>query len=241
MTSAFSALWAQLQAAPIVWVTFTVVVYLLALTVYQRAGNHPALLPVLTSVVLIVGVLVLTDTPYTSYEQGTAFMGFLIGPATVALAVPLYSQLSRLKRLWKPIAVALVVGCFTAILSALGIAWLFGASTETLLSLAPKSATMPIAMEVALLTGGLPSFTTVAVGITGIAGAILTGPLLRLLNISDPVVHGFTKGLSAHAIGTAKAIQVGETNGAFSALGLCLNGIATALAVPLVLKILGLF
>lgn len=241
MTDALMSLWSGFQASPLLWVTVTTVIYLLALMLYKRSGSHPFLLPVLTSVVAIVGLLVVTGTPFQSYEEGTRFMSFLIGPATVALAVPLYSQLTRLKSIWKPLAVALVVGCFTAIFSALGIAWLFGASTETLLSLAPKSATMPIAMEVAQLTGGLPSFTTVAVAITGIAGAIITGPILRILNISDPVIHGFTKGLSAHAIGTAKAIQVGETNGAFSALGLCLNGIATALAVPLVLKLFGLF
>ncbi len=241
MKQVFVDVWGQMQAEPVVWITFTMLVYIAALTLYKRAGSHPALLPVLTSVVVIVVVLLLTGTPYAAYEQGTRFFMFLIGPATVALAVPLYTQLPRLKHLWKPIAVALVVGCFTAILSALGIAWLFGASTETLLSLAPKSATMPIAVDVAALTGGVPSLTTVAVGITGIAGAVLTGPILKILKISDPVIHGFTKGLSAHAIGTAKAIQVGETNGAFSALGLCLNGIATALAVPLVLKLLGLF
>ena len=241
MTHAFMSVWAQMQAAPVVWITFTLLVYLAALHVYRRAGSHPALLPVLTSVVIIVGVLMLTGTPFEAYQSGTQFFTFLIGPATVALAVPLYSQLPRLRQIWKPIMDALVVGCITAIVSALGIAWLFGASTETLLSIAPKSATMPIAVEVAALTGGIASLTTVAVGVTGIAGAVLTGPVLKIMNISDPVVHGFTKGLSAHAIGTAKAIQVGETNGAFSALGLCLNGIATALAVPLVLKLLGLF
>lgn len=234
------AVWQQLQAEPVVWVTFTLCVYIFALTIYRRSGSNPALLPIFTSVVIIVGVLLLTGTPFPVYEQSTSLLVFMIGPATVALAVPLYSQLPRLKTVWKPIAVALMVGCFTAILSALGIAWAFGASLDVMLSLAPKSATMPIAVEVSALTGGIPSLTTVAVGITGIAGAVLTGPILKVLQISDPVIHGFTKGLSAHAIGTARAIQVGEANGAFSALGLCLNGIATAMATPLVLRFLGL-
>jgi len=233
------AVWQQMQASPLVWVTLTLCVYILAQTLYRRSGSHPALLPIFTSVVLIVGVLLLSGTPFPVYEQGTSLLLFMIGPATVALAVPLYSQLPRLKALWKPIAVALVVGCFTAIVSAVAIAWAFGASAETMLSLAPKSATLPIAIEVAALTGGIPSLTTVAVGITGITGAIMTGPILKLFKLSDPVIHGFTKGLSAHAIGTARALQVGETNGAFSALGLCLNGIATALATPLVLRLLG--
>ena len=195
----------------------------------------------LTGVVVVVGVLLLTGTPFEHYASGTDFLIFLIGPSTVALAVPLYSQIRRLKRLWLPITVALLVGSITAIASALGIGWLFGASVETLVSLAPKSATMPISMEVSRVTGGLPSFTIVAVGITGIGGAIMTGWLLRLLRITDPVVHGFTLGLSAHAIGTARAFQVGDTAGAFAALGMSLTGIATAFLVPVILALMGWF
>jgi predicted murein hydrolase (TIGR00659 family) len=229
------------SAEPILWITVTLVVYLIALKVYQRFNGHPLLLPVLTAVVVIVGILLLSHTPYQDYDHATRFLQFLIGPATVALAVPLYIQLPRLKRLWKPITVALLVGCCTAILSALGIAWLFGASTETLLSLAPKSATMPIAMEVSALTGGIASLTTVACAITGISGAMFTVGLLRLFKIKDPVAQGFAMGVSAHAIGTGRAFQSGETMGAFSALGLSLNGIATALIVPIVLALLGWF
>src|SRR5690606_12860658 len=114
----------------------------------------------------------------------------LIGPATVALAIPLYSHLDRLKRLFLPIMVALLAGSACAVLSALGIGWLMGARLPTLLSLAPKSATMPIAMEVAALSGGLPSLTTVAVAISGISGAMMTGQLLRMLKIGDPAIQG---------------------------------------------------
>lgn len=233
--------WGGLSAAPVVWVTVTLVVYLFAFRIYQRYNQHPLLLPVLTAVVAVVAILMATGTPYPEYERATRFLYFLIGPATVALAVPMYTQLPRLKQMWKPITVALVAGCLTAILSALGVAWLFGASTVTLLSLAPKSATMPIAIEVAELTGGIASLTTVACAITGISGAILTGALLRFMKIDDPVAHGFAMGLSAHAIGTGRAFQIDETTGAFSALGLSLNGVATAIVVPLVLMALGLF
>lgn len=233
--------WPEMIASPVLWITVTLVVYLAAFRIYNHFNNHPFLLPVLTAVIVVVGLLMVTGTPYAAYEQATRFLYFLIGPATVALAVPLYTQLPRLRQMWKPISVALVVGCFTAILSALGIAWMFGATTDTLLSLAPKSATMPIAMEVADLTGGIASLTTVACAITGISGAILTGGLLRFMKITDPVAHGFAMGLSAHAIGTGRAFQVDETTGAFSALGLSLNGVATAVVVPFVLAALGLF
>jgi predicted murein hydrolase (TIGR00659 family) len=241
MQSWFFSPWPELIASPVLWITVTLAVYLAAFRIYGHFNNHPLLLPVLIAVVVVVGILTLTGTPYAQYEQATQFLHFLIGPATVALAVPLYTQLPRLKQMWKPISVALLVGCLTAILSALGIAWLFGATTDMLLSLAPKSATMPIAMEVAGLTGGIASLTTVACAITGISGAILTGPLLQLMKITDPVAHGFAMGLSAHAIGTGRAFQVDETTGAFSALGLSLNGVATAILVPFVLAALGLF
>src|SRR5690606_23878607 len=189
----------------------------------------------------VVAFLYATDTPYPVYARHTWLLQFLIGPATVALAVPLYSQLDRLKRLFLPIMVALLAGSSCAILSALGIAQLMGASLPTQLSLGPKSATMPIAMEVAAISGGLPSLTTVAVAITGISGAMMSGQLLRMLNVRDPATQGFSLGLSAHAIGVARAFQINETAGAFAALGMGLNGIATAVLVPVLLSLLALF
>ncbi|HEY9279323.1 MAG TPA: LrgB family protein [Eoetvoesiella sp.] len=233
--------WSYLVDSPILWLSVTVVCYLGAMGVYRRFGSNPLLLPALTAVVVVVALLLLTRTPYSVYAKNTQFLDFLIGPATVALAVPLYSQLDQLKQLWRPVLAALLVGSLTAILSALGIAWIFNGSAQTMLSLAPKSATMPIAMEVAQLTGGLPSFTTVAVAITGISGTIMVGGLLRLFRVNDPAIEGFALGLSAHAIGTARAFQRNETAGAFAALAMSLNGIATAVLVPVLLVLLGLF
>ena len=240
MIDTFIALWAYMADSTLFWLGLTLVAYLAAAMVYQRSGGHPLLLPVLTAVIVIIGVLHYTQTPYLVYAERTSFLKFLIGPATVALAVPLYGQLGRLKRLFWPIFVALLVGSATAILSAIGIARFMGASLQTQLSLAPKSATMPIAMEVAGLSGGSPSLTTIAVAITGIAGAIMAGWLLKLLRLQDPEVEGFALGLGAHAIGTARAFQANETAGAFAALGMGLNGIATAVLVPLILAVLAL-
>jgi putative effector of murein hydrolase len=160
-------------------------------------------------------------------------LSFLIGPATVALAVPLFAQRERIRQLWRPIGVALLVGGTVAIVSALLIAWALGGTRETLMALAPKSATMPIALPVAERMGGPASLAAVAVAITGIAGAVLAAPLMRLLRVHDPAVRGFAIGLTAHAIGTARELQVHPTAGAFAALAMSLNGVATAVLVPL--------
>jgi len=232
-------IWVFLASTPLLWLTITVLVYLGALLLRRLSGGNTLVNPVLFSVAALVCVLLFTGTPYPTYFEGAKFVHFLIGPATVALAVPLYSQLERLKRMWFPIGVALLVGSITAIVTAVAIARLLGASRESLLSLAPKSSTLPIAMAVAEQIGGVPSLAAMAVAATGIAGAIMATPLLNLLGFRDPAVRGFAVGITAHAIGTARALQVGTVNGAFAALALALNGIATAFAVPLLLKTLG--
>ena len=233
--------WSYLADTPLFWLGFTLMVYLFAVTLYQRSNGHPLLLPVLLAVVLVIAFLYATGTPYQVYARHTWLLQFLIGPATVALAIPLYSQLGRLKRYFWPVMVALLAGSACAIVSALGIAWLMGATELTQLSLLPKSATMPIAMEVSALSGGIPSLTTVAVALTGISGAMLAGFLLKMLKADDSVTQGFSLGLTAHAIGVARAFQIDETAGAFAALGMGLNGIATAVLVPVLLSLLALF
>ncbi|MDP1790209.1 MAG: LrgB family protein [Methylibium sp.] len=230
--------WVFLASSPLLWLTVTLLAYFGATWLYRRCGATPFLIPVMTATIVIIAVLLVTDTPYPTYFEGAKFVHFLIGPATVALAVPLYSQWERLKRMWLPISVALVVGSVTAILSGMGIAWALGGSHETVLSLAPRSATMPIAMAVAERIGGLPSLAAVGVAITGVGGAIVARGLLNLSRIDDPAVRGFAVGITAHAVGTARALQVNETAGAFSALAMGLNGIATALLMPLILKLL---
>ena len=238
MKAEFFQIWVFLAQSPLLWLTITVLVYLGALALYRRSGLNPLVNPVLVSVAAIVSVLLLTRTPYPQYFEGAKFVHFLIGPATVALAIPLYNQLARLKRMAWPVGIALLSGCVTAIVSAVGIGWLLGATPETLRSLAPKSSTMPIAMGVAERIGGLPSLAAVAVAVTGISGAIMARSLFNLLKIQDPAVRGFAVGVASHAIGTARALQVHEQAGAFSALAMALNGIATALLVPLLLALL---
>lgn len=223
------------------WLLFTILIYLAARWIYQRSGAHPFLIPILTAVIVIITALILTNTPYSTYAQSTRILQFLIGPATVALAIPLYGQLQQLKRMWFPLSIALLVGGVTAIISTVLIAWLLGGSFQTLVSAAPKSATMPIAIPASVAIGGIAPLAAIAVAFTGISGVILARPLFRLIRADDPMVRGFAIGLTAHAIGTARAIQVDQQAGASAALGMGLNSLLTAAGIPFLPWFLTLF
>lgn len=230
--SGLGEVWVYLSASPLGGLTLTLLAYQGAYEIYRRFGMSPLANPVALAVAAIVALLTVAGIPYETYFGGAQFVHFLLGPATVALAVPLYAQLPRLKTMLGPAAVALLAGSLVAVVSAVGIGWLFGASEVTLKSLAPKSATTPIAMGIADKIGGLPSLTAVLVVTTGILGAVMARGLLDALKVEDPAVRGFAVGVAAHGIGTARAFQVSETAGAFSALAMGLNGLATAVLVP---------
>ncbi len=235
MSPRITDVWVYLSASPLLGLTLTLVAYQAAYWVYQRAGFNPLLNPVLLAIVMLVAALQLTGTSYATYFDGAQFVHFLLGPATVALAVPLYLQFDKLKKLALPLVVALLAGSITAIVSAVGIAWLLGASETTLLSLAPKSVTTPIAMGIAEKTGGIPALTAVLVILTGVSGAVMAKYVLDGLRIADHGVRGFAVGIAAHGIGTARAFQVSEQAGAFAGLGMGLNGLVTAILAPLLL------
>jgi predicted murein hydrolase (TIGR00659 family) len=226
----------SLAASPLCWLTVTLLAYQAALGIHRRSGRHPVANPVAISVALIAGVLWLTKTSYETYFDGARLVHFLIGPATVALAIPLYAQIARLKTQLVPLTAALVIGSTTAIASAVIIGRACGGSTDILRSLAPKSATMPIAMAVTGEIGGVPSLTALTVTITGISGAVMARGLLDALKIEDETVRGFAVGTTAHAIGTAGALRTSESAGAFAALAMGLNGVATTLLVPPLLR-----
>ena len=224
--------WVYLSATPLFWLTMTLVAYQIAHWIYRRCGAHPLANPVLIAVVLLVALLQLTHTPYDTYFSGAQFVHFLFGPATVALAIPLYGQFQRLVGLAGPLLLALVGGSLTAMLSAVFIGHWLGGSLPTLLSLAPKSVTTPIAMGIAERIGGHPSLAAVMVIATGILGAITAQTIFRWLKVNDDAVSGFALGVAAHGIGTARAFQLSETMGAFAALGMGLNGLLTAISLP---------
>ena len=235
MTPRIGEIWVYLSASPLLGLTLTLLAYQAAFWVYRRAGFHPFANPVLIAVALLAALLVVTRTPYDIYFEGAQFVHFLLGPATVALAIPLYAQWPRLKAMIGPLGLALAAGSLTAALSAWGLGMLLGASRESVMSLAPKSATTPIAMAVAERLGGLPSLTAVLVISTGILGAVAARSIYGWLRIEDHAVRGFAIGLVSHGIGTARAFQVSEQAGAFAALAMGLNGLLTALSLPWIL------
>lgn len=239
MTEPLGDIWVYLSATPLLWLTATLVAYLIGVVLFDKARRNPMVQPVAVAVVLLVAVLIVSDTAYDSYFDGAQFVHFLLGPATVALAVPLYAQWSRVKRSVLPMAAALVAGSLTAVTSAISVAVLLGASRESVMSLAPKSVTTPIAMGIAEKFGGLPSLTAVLVIVTGIIGAMTATPLLNLIGLKDYAARGFAVGLAAHGIGTARAFQVSELAGAFAGIAMALNALATALIVPLVIRLIG--
>lgn len=226
--------WVYLSTTPLLGLTMTLLVYQAAFVLYRRSGFHPLANPVALSVVALGLLLWVTATPYATYFEGAQFVHFLLGPATVALAVPLFEQLARLRRLWFPMLGALVVGTLAATATAIGVGWSFGASKATLASLAPKSVTTPVAMGIAEQLGGLPSLTAVLVVSTGIVGAASARFLFDALRIQDPTVRGFALGTAAHGIGTARAFQVSEEMGAFAGLAMGLSALFSAVALPLV-------
>ena len=238
--AALANIWVYLAASPLLWLTLTLLCYLIALRLYRLVGETPLLNPVAIAVALLIGLLVLTGTPYQTYFDGAQFVHFLLGPATVSLAIPLYRQRERLRAMALPIAAALVAGVLTAALSAIALGALLGADRETLISLAPKSVTAPVAMAISQKLGGLPSLTAVLVVSTGILGAVLGTGLLRLLRIRDDAVKGFALGVTSHGIGTARAFQVSPVMGAFSGLAMALSAFVTALLLPPLLRWIGL-
>lgn len=235
MTPQLNELWVYLSASPLLGLTTTLLAYQGAYWLYCRSGMNPLANPVLIAVSALVGLLLLTGTSYETYFDGAQFVHFLLGPATVALAVPLYTQFRRVRALLLPVIAGLVAGGLTAAISAMAVGRLFGASTPTLLSLAPKSVTTPIAMGVAERIGGIPSLTAVLVIATGIIGAVAARYVFDLMEVKDPAIRGFSMGVASHGIGTARAFQVSEQTGAFAALAMGLNGLLTALMLPILL------
>ena len=233
----FKEVWVYLSASPLLFLTLTLAAFQAGSWIYERSGHKPFLNPVMTAVILLVAILTLTQTPYPIYFEGAQFVHFLLGPATVALAIPLYRQFDRVRRSALALITSLLCGSLTAIGTAVGLGWLLGASRETLLSLAPKSVTAPVAMGITEQLGGLPSLTAVLVILTGILGAVIGPMVLNLLRIRDWRARGLALGTASHGIGTARALQVNELAGAFSGLAMGLNALATAILLPLLWRL----
>ena len=202
------------------------------------ARNHPLANPMLISIALLAGLLLLTHTPYRAYFEGGQYVQFLLGPATVALAVPMHANLSRIRRSAPAIVPAMLAGSAVAALSAMLLARAMGASRTVVLSLAPKSVTTPIAMGIAEQIGGSPSLAAVFVLITGLTAAVLGPPVMKALRVTDWRAQGLAGGTAGHGLATARLLLVNETAGAFGGLAIGLNGIFTAVLVPLLASLL---
>jgi predicted murein hydrolase (TIGR00659 family) len=237
MTDA-AGLWSYLTTEPLWWLSCTIIIYLLADRLSRMAGRHALANPVLIAVCLMAAIIWASRTSYQTYFEGAQFIHFLLGPATVALAVPLHANLPAIRKYAAPMLAALVAGSLAAVLSAVLLAQAFGLPDAIVISISPKSTTAPVAIGISETLGGLPTLTAVLVIVTGIIGAVVVTPLMNALKIRDWRARGFAVGIAAHGIGTARAFQVNEVAGAFAGIGLALNAILTSLLVPLVVALL---
>ncbi|WP_027966786.1 LrgB family protein [Halomonas halocynthiae] len=239
--AALDQLWVYLSGNPLLSLLVTLLAFLLSVRINKLAGGTPVLHPVILSIAMLIAFLLLVDMDYATYFEGAQFIHFLLGPATVALAVPLYDHRERVRSMLVPLVLACLAGIFTAVLTTVGMALVMGAQRATVLSLAPRSVTSPIAMGVAEQVGGIPSLAAGLVLLTGAVGCVV-GPLLfKIFKIKDPAVKGFTLGLAAHGIGTAHSFaQIGAIAGAFSGLAMGLTGLLTAFLLPMIIKLVGL-
>jgi len=233
MIERIASLWPHLQKSPVFWLAATLGVYQAASWVAKRSRGFPLANPVGLSILILVLVLYFTGTPYATYFSGGQWINFLLGPATVALAVPLYQQSGRIRAILLPVLMTLLFGSLVAIGSSVGISWALGASPSSILSLSPKSATAPVAMGIVEKLGGIPSLTAAVVILTGVTGAAVAPWILDRLHVQSPAVRGFSMGLASHGIGTARAFQESTEAGAFAGLGMGLNALMTSILVPL--------
>ncbi len=221
--------------------------FLLALTfgvflsakILQKRTGVAVLNPILVSICVIICFLTFTGVDYDTYNEGGQYIDFWLKPAIVALGVPLYQQLESIRKQFVPILVSGFAGCVAGIVSVVGIAEFLGATKEVVLSLASKSVTTPIAMEVTAAIGGIPSLSAAVVVCTGIFGGMAGFRMMKISRVKSPIAQGLSMGTAAHAVGTSAAMDVGYRYGAFSSLGLIVNGLLTALLTPFILDLIG--
>ncbi len=205
----------------------------------QRRTGIRLLNPILLSIAAMICFLMMCDIDYGTYRAGGDYIDFWLKPAVVALGVPLYKQLSTIRRQLLPLLLSELAGCVAGVVSVVLLAELFGASRDVVISLAPKAVTTPIAMEISQAVGGIPPLTAAVVVATGIFGSMAGFRIVKMSHIHSPIAGGLSIGTASHAVGTAAAMEVSERYGAFSSIGLTLNGVLTALLAPLILDLLG--
>ena len=219
-------------------IALTFCIFVVAQILQKRTGIK-LLNPILLSIVVLICLLMGLGIDYETYNEGGKYIDFWLKPAVVALGVPLYRQLGSIKKQMLPLLIAEIAGCVIGIISVVLIAELLGASREVILSIAPKAVTTPIAMEISTATGGIPSLTAAVVVCTGIFGAMAGFSMARISRLRSQIATGLSIGTASHAVGTSAAMERSQRYGAYSSLGLTLNGLFTALLAPFILSILG--
>ena len=230
-----NALWVYLATSPLLWLAGTLVVWLAATSIGGLRPGNPLLNPIMLSIAAIAAVLLFAGIEYDAYFEGAQFIHFLLGPATVALGIPLYEKLALVKNNLVPMLTALVVGSFTAVGSTVFFSHLFGFTPAVVASMAPKSTTAAVAMAISSGLAGDPALTAAVVVLTGICGAIVVTPMMNAMRIKDFSARGFAVGLASHGIGTARAYAVDPVAGLFSGIAMGLNAVLTSLIVHLFL------
>lgn len=219
--------------SPVVFLLVTLVTYRLGLWLRDRTRGHGLAQPVLVSIILTSAFVVLLDVDYDNYREGTALIAFWLGPATVALAVPLHRQYHRLRRIVLPLVVSVVVGATASILSAYWLVRLLAGDDVLATSMAPKAATTPVSIALSEVAGGVPALTAVFTILAGILGAVIGPAVLTLLRVRQEVARGVALGSVSHGIGTSRALHESESEGAFAGLAMGLTALASSMLLPL--------
>ena len=227
----------EITRNPIFGISLTLAAYAAGLQIYKRF-KFSFLHPILTASAIIIALITILDIPLENYQNGGSLISLLLGPATAALAVPLYRQRKEIKTHLIVILASITIGAVVSVISTILLSRLFKLPEDLVYSLIPKSVTTPIAVEVSEKLGGIPTITAIAVILTGITGAVLGPRTLKLLRINRPAAKGLAIGTSAHAIGTSRALEIGEKEGAAAGLAIGIAGIITALAAPLLVSLL---
>lgn len=224
----------------LVVVAFTIVVYFLAQKIQEKT-RIILLNPILVTVIIIIAFLSVFHIDYNSYHNGSRYIEFFLKPAVVALGVPLYQQLEKIKKQALSILISQLAGCIAGVVSVVLIAKLLGASKDIIYSLAPKSVTTPIAIEISKTIGGIAPLTASVVIVVGIFGAVFGYSIMKLTKVKNPIAQSLSMGTAAHAVGTSKSMEISQSFGAMSSIGLIVNGILTAILTPYILKLLNIW
>ena len=203
----------------------------------RQKWKLPIFNPLLIATIIVIAVLLLCDIDYETYNQGAQYITFLLTPATICLAVPLYRQIEVLKKNVAAIVISILCGCVAHLLIVIGIALLFGVDEVLVLSFLPKSVTTPIALGISNEIGGIQAVTAVGVVLAGILGAVMGPVVFKICKVTEPVAQGLGMGAPSHAIGTSKALEMGEVQGAMSSLAIVVTGILTVIIVPIFAQI----